>query len=153
MRVVLQRVKYANVVVDGKIVAEIDRGFLLLVGFSNKDLEKKEDKKIKKLAKKIPELRIFSDENGKFDLSLKDVNGEILAVSQFTLYGDVKKGRRPNFQEAAPYNEAEKLFNEFVELLGVEMPNKVKKGIFGANMEINLCNIGPVTLILDSEKI
>ncbi len=151
MRIVLQRVKHANVVVDGKVVAEIGTGFLLLVGFSNRDL-KNEEIKLKKIVKKIPELRIFPDNNGKFDLSLKDVKGEVLAVSQFTLYGDVKKGRRPNFQEAAPYKEAEKLFDEFIKLLTIEIPGRVKKGIFGANMEINLCNDGPVTLILDSEK-
>lgn len=152
MRVVIQRVKSANVVVDKQIVAEIGRGLLLFVGFSMEDIDGKNTKKKNKIVDKIPDLRIFSNEQGKFDLSIRDIHGEILVVSQFTLYGDIKKGRRPNFQEAAPYDTAKKLFDEFVDSLSKSLPGKVKKGVFGADMEINLCNHGPVTLIIDTDK-
>lgn len=144
MRIVLQRVKEASVTVDGVEVARIGRGLLLLVGIGKEDGEGE----LAFWARKIPELRVFPDAAGKFNLSLRDVDGEILCVSQFTLYGDCRKGRRPSFSEAAPGPAAERLFHRFVELLAAQgVP--VKAGIFGAKMEVGLVNDGPVTLILE----
>jgi D-tyrosyl-tRNA(Tyr) deacylase len=137
-------VKKACVVVDGDEVARIGRGFLLLVGIGREDNEEE----IAFWARKIPDLRVFADQGGKFNLSLRDIGGEILCVPQFTLYGDCRKGRRPSFTAAAPGPDAEKLFSRFVELLSVQgVP--VKTGIFGAKMEVGLVNDGPVTLILE----
>ncbi len=144
MRIVLQRVKNAYVAVEGKEVARIGKGLLLLVGIGRGDGEEE----LSFWARKIPDLRVFPDDEGKFNLSLRDVGGEILCVSQFTLYGDCRKGRRPSFTEAAPGQEAERLFSRFVELLSAQgVP--VKSGIFGARMEVGLVNDGPVTLILE----
>lgn len=144
MRIVLQRVKEAYVSVNGREVARIGKGLLLLVGIGRGDGEDE----LSFWARKIPYLRVFPDEEGKFNLSLRDVGGEILCVSQFTLYGDCRKGRRPSFTEAAPGPEAERLFSRFTELLSEEgIP--VKTGIFGAKMEVGLVNDGPVTLILE----
>lgn len=144
MRIVLQRVKGAYVRVDGQEVARIGKGLLLLVGIGRGDTE--ED--VAFWARKIPDLRVFPDGEGKFNLSLREVGGEVLCVSQFTLYGDCRKGRRPSFVGAAPGPEAERLFGRFVELLSGEgVP--VKTGIFGAKMEVGLVNDGPVTLILE----
>jgi len=151
MRVIIQRVKGAQVKVEGRCISSIDKGLLLLVGFSKKDTELIKTPVWMKIIKKIPQLRIFPDKEGKFNLSLLDIDGEILVVSQFTLYGDMKKGRRPSFAEAAPGEVAEELYNKFVEDLKSILPDKVKQGIFGENMEIHLCNFGPVTLILDSD--
>ncbi len=144
MRIVLERVSEAWVRVEGKEVARIGPGLLLLVGISRQD----EQEELAFWARKIPELRLFPDEQGKFDRSLRDVGGEILCVSQFTLFGDCRKGRRPSFSEAAPGPEAQRLFDRFVELLrGQGIP--VKTGVFGAHMEVGLVNDGPVTLILE----
>lgn len=144
MRIVLQRVKGASVRVNGGEVARIGRGFLLLVGIGKDD----DEEELSFWARKIPELRVFPDAEGKFNLSLRDVGGEILCVSQFTLYGDCRKGRRPSFSSAAPGPIAERLFGRFVELLSLQgVP--VKTGIFGAKMEVALVNDGPVTLILE----
>ena len=144
MRIVLERVSEAWVRVEGKEVARIGPGLLLLVGISRQD----EQEELAFWARKIPELRLFPDEQGKFDRSLRDVGGEILCVSQFTLFGDCRKGRRPSFSEAAPGPEAQQLFDRFVELLrGQGIP--VKTGVFGAHMEVGLVNDGPVTLILE----
>jgi len=151
MRIVIQRVKFAEVMVEKRSVARIEKGLFLLVGFSNKDKEIYKSPLWYKIIKKIPELRIFSDDDGKFNLSLMEVDGEILVVSQFTLYGDMKKGKRPSFTNSAPYKEAKELYNAFIKDLEEIMPGRVKQGIFGANMDINLCNSGPVTLILDSD--
>ena len=147
MRVVLQRVKYANVKVDGELINEINHGFLLLVGI--RVGEKIED--VEKIAKKISGLRIFEDENHKLNRAIKDVQGEILSISQFTLYADLKKGNRPSFIEAAGKDEAIKIYDYFNEILS-SYDIKVKKGIFGADMKIELLNDGPVTIILDSDK-
>lgn len=148
MRVVLQRVKYASVTVDGKLINKINNGFLLLVGV--KQEEKKED--IEKIAKKISGLRIFEDENHKLNRAIKDVNGEILSISQFTLYSDLKKGNRPSFTEAAGRDEAIKSYEYFNNCLN-SFDISVKKGIFGADMKIELLNDGPVTIIIDSDKL
>jgi D-tyrosyl-tRNA(Tyr) deacylase len=144
MRIVLQRVSGAWVRVDGEEVARIGQGLLLLVGIEAG--EGPEEAAF--WARKIPELRVFPDQAGKFNRSLREVGGEILCVSQFTLFGDAKKGRRPSFSRAAPGPEARRLFEEFVELLrGTGVP--VKTGVFGAHMQVGLVNDGPVTLILE----
>ena len=144
MRIVLERVSEAWVRVEGKEVARIGPGLLLLVGISRQD----EQEELAFWARKLPELRLFPDEQGKFDRSLRDVGGEILCVSQFTLFGDCRKGRRPSFSQAAPGPEAQRLFDRFVELLrGQGIP--VKTGVFGAHMGVGLVNDGPVTLILE----
>ncbi|KON86929.1 D-tyrosyl-tRNA(Tyr) deacylase [Sporosarcina globispora] len=146
MRVVVQRSKEASVTVDGKTVGSIKKGFVLLVGVTHED--KEEDAAF--LADKIANLRVFEDENGKMNLSLLDQEGEILSVSQFTLYGDCRKGRRPNFMEAAKPDQAVKIYealNRFLEAKGL----KVETGEFGAMMDVKLTNDGPVTLILESK--
>ncbi|MCS0670927.1 D-aminoacyl-tRNA deacylase [Cytobacillus firmus] len=146
MRVVVQRSKEASVTVDGKTVGSIKKGFVLLVGVTHED--KEEDAVF--LADKIANLRVFEDENGKMNFSLLDQEGEILSVSQFTLYGDCRKGRRPNFMEAASPAHAVKIydaFNRYLEAKGL----KVETGVFGAMMDVQLTNDGPVTLILESK--
>jgi len=147
MKVVLQRVKHAAVEVEKKIMGEIDKGLCLLVGIEKGDSE--ED--VRYLAQKTVELRIFPDEEGKMNLSLPEINGEVLAVSQFTLAAAVKKGRRPSFDNAELPERAEKLFSYFVELIR-ERDIKVETGVFGALMAVHLVNDGPVTFILSSKK-
>lgn len=144
MRIVLQRVSQASVTVDGKILGEIQQGLLLLVGIGPGD----GGVNLAKAADKICTLRIFGDEAGKMNRSLLDVNGEILAVSQFTLYGDTSKGRRPSFVGAAPPEIAEPLFDLFVAALRERGVN-VETGRFGAKMSVALMNDGPVTLVLE----
>jgi len=146
MRVVLQRVTEANVTVNHEVVGSIKKGFLLLVGITHEDT--KEDAEY--LVDKVIHLRIFEDNEGKMNHSLLEVEGAILSVSQFTLYGDTKKGRRPNFMAAAKPAVAESLYDEFNMLLrskGVD----VQTGVFGAMMDVTLRNDGPVTLILESK--
>lgn len=147
MRVVVQRTKQANVVVNGTTVGEIDHGFMLLVGITHDDTE--ED--VTFLVDKIVHLRVFEDEDGKMNLSLLDVGGQILSISQFTLYGDCRKGRRPNFMSAAKPDIAENLYNLFNEKLR-EKGVKVETGKFGEMMDVQLVNHGPVTLIVESPK-
>lgn len=147
MRVVVQRSKEARVEVDGQIMGEIKQGLVLLVGFRHEDTEAD----IKWMAEKVVNLRIFEDEAGKMNLSLLDAGGQILSISQFTLYGDCRKGRRPNFMAAARPEQAERLYDQFNEALrglGVE----VQTGRFGAMMDVKLTNWGPVTLVIDSEQ-
>ena len=144
MKVILQKVKKANVSVDGKIVGEIDKGYCLLVGVHKESTEAD----AKYLAKKIVEARLFEDENEKLNLGLKDVNGSILSVSQFTLYADTKKGKRPSFTNAASAEEANELYNNFNEYLREE-GIKVETGIFQTMMEVNIINDGPVTIIYE----
>ena len=146
MRVVLQRVKRASVDVEGDRIAEIGPGLLLLVGIALVDVHVD----LGRLAHKIASLRVFADEDGKMNRSLLDVNGEVLAVSQFTLYGDTRKGRRPSYVGAAPPDVAEPLFGRLVESLVAEgVP--VQAGRFGARMQVELTNDGPVTLVLEVE--
>ncbi|KAB2495615.1 D-aminoacyl-tRNA deacylase [Priestia endophytica] len=146
MKVVLQRAKDAKVTVEGTTVGAISKGLVLLVGVTHEDTE--ED--VKYLAEKIPNLRIFEDESGKMNLSLLDVEGAILSVSQFTLYGDCRKGRRPNFMGAAKPDKAELLYEEFNGALR-EKGIIVETGTFGAMMDVSFTNDGPVTLILESK--
>ena len=147
MKAVIQRVKFARVKVQGETVAEIGHGLLVLLGIGKGDGE--ED--IHWLANKIINLRVFEDEAGKFNYSLLNVGGEILLVSQFTLYADCRKGRRPSFDSAMQADEAEDIFNAFFDYLKAQ-GIKVQKGIFGGRMEIELLNYGPVTIILDSRE-
>lgn len=147
MKAVIQRVKYANVTVDGKTVGEIDKGFLVLLGVAQGDT--KEDAEL--LAAKVAKLRVFEDENEKMNLSLTDVDGEALVVSQFTLCADCKKGNRPSFTSSAPPDEANNLYQYFSKLLKDNGIRKVENGIFGADMKVSLLNDGPVTIILDTE--
>jgi len=144
MKIVLQRSKQANVKVDDKEVGAIDKGLVLLVGVTHDDTKEA----AKFLADKIVNLRIFEDEDGKMNYSLLDVGGDILSVSQFTLYGDCQKGRRPNFMAAAKPDYAEELYHFFNEALK-EKGVKVETGVFGAMMDVSLVNDGPVTLILE----
>ena len=146
MRLVVQRVKESNVKVDNKIVGQISKGFLVLLGIKSTDTKKDADY----LVRKLINLRIFSDENDKMNLALKDVNGELLIISQFTLYGDcTKSGNRPSFSDSAKPNIAIPLYEYFVKECQKQI-SVVQTGIFGADMKVNLLNDGPVTLILDS---
>ena len=144
MRIVLQRVSRGAVRVDGETVASIERGMVLLVGFTQGD----DGSSFSHIADKIVELRIFPDEDGKMNLSLCDIAGEIIAVPQFTLYGSTKKGRRPSFAQAAPPNDASELFEAFVSVL-TKTGVPVQRGVFGAHMEVELINDGPVTFVFD----
>ncbi|AOT01278.1 D-tyrosyl-tRNA(Tyr) deacylase [Exiguobacterium sp. U13-1] len=146
MRVVLQRVKEASVTVDQEVIGQIKQGFLLLVGVTHEDTIDQ----VNWLADKIAGLRVFEDEEERMNRSLQDVDGQILSVSQFTLYGDVKKGRRPAFTEAAKPDLANALYEAFNERLRAQ-GLKVETGQFGAMMDIALVNDGPVTLILEKE--
>ena len=144
MRLVVQRVKKASVEVDKKIVGKIDSGFLVLIGIKKGDTKEQADYLVKRLCN----LRIFTDENDKMNLSLKDVNGKLLIVSQFTLYGDCTQGNRPSFIEAAKPEEAIPLYEYFCEQC--QLNNiEVQKGIFGADMKVELLNDGPVTILLE----
>ena len=148
MKVVLTTVKEASVKIKGNIVGKINRGFLILVGFTDGDNKEVVDK----MTDKILNLRVFPDEHDQINLSLFDVNGDILSVSQFTLYADVRKGRRPSFVNALRPSEAEPLYEYF----NKQLENKyrpISTGIFGANMEVYSINDGPFTLVLDSEEI
>ncbi len=146
MRVVLQRSKAAKVVVDDNITGQIDFGLVLLVGITHDDSV--ED--VEYLVKKIPHLRIFEDEAGKMNHSVMDVGGSILSISQFTLYGDTRKGRRPNFMTAAKPAQAETLYNQFNQQL-IDAGVHVETGVFGEMMDVSFTNDGPVTLILDTD--
>lgn len=147
MRAVVQRVSSGSVLIDGKIVGKIGKGLVILLGVRNGDTEA--DAKF--LADKCVNLRIFTDENGKFNLSALDVKGELLAISQFTLYGDTRKGRRPSFIEAAPPEASEPLYEKFVDYLR-ESGLKVATGEFGAMMLVEINNDGPVTIIVESKE-
>lgn len=147
MRAVVQRVSQASVVVDGQLTGSAKRGLLVLLGVGKGDTEKE----VRYMADKIVNLRIFEDENDKMNLSLVDINGDLLVVSQFTLYGDVRKGRRPGFDGAAPPEVANDLYEKFVDYckcLGVP----TETGVFQAHMMVDLTNDGPVTILLDSDK-
>ncbi|MBE5964257.1 MAG: D-tyrosyl-tRNA(Tyr) deacylase [Lachnospira sp.] len=146
MRLVIQRVNHASVTVDDNIVGSISKGLLVLLAISNTDTLDMLPRYVEKLVK----LRIFADENGKSNLSLLDVNGELLIVSQFTLYADCKKGHRPSFTNSAPATLANELYEEFIRL-SKEYVKNVQHGIFGADMKVNLENDGPYTIVFDSK--
>ncbi|HEY4543090.1 MAG TPA: D-aminoacyl-tRNA deacylase [Tissierellaceae bacterium] len=147
MRAVIQRVKDAQVSVEGNIEGKIDNGLLVYIAIGDEDTEKD----IEYVVKKIVNLRIFQDENDKMNLSVKDIQGEILIISQFTLYGDIRKGRRPNFMKSAEPTIAKKMYEEFIEKIKSEKLI-VQSGVFAADMDVTYTNDGPVTILLDSEK-
>lgn len=148
MRAVIQRVNYAKVVVDNRVIANIYKGILALVGFQLTDNEKSMDY----IINKIINMRIFEDENNKMNLSLKDINGELLIVPNFTLYGDGRKGNRPSYSSGSPSAQAQLQFTKFVELANKTSIN-IQTGKFQADMKVELLNDGPVTLLLDSDKL
>ena len=148
MRLIVQNSLNASCEVDNRIVGKISHGFVVLVGFTHDDNETI----VQKMASKMLSMRVFEDENGKTNLSLKDVNGEIVSISQFTLYGSLKDGRRPSFVNAMAPDKATKLYDYFNKCLENE-GYKVEKGIFGADMKISLINNGPFTTILDSKEL
>lgn len=145
MKVVIQRVTKSTVTVDNKIVGKIDKGLNVLVGFTDTDTMSD----LEYLKRKILNLRIFDDENGIMNKSIKEINGEILLVSQFTLYADTKKGNRPSYIKALNGEKAVVLYNQFIEMLSTEI--EVETGIFGANMQVEIENDGPITIIIDSK--
>lgn len=146
MRVILQRSGKASVTVEGEVTGSIERGYVLLVGITHDDTEQDADY----IAKKVAGLRLWEDEEGKMNRAIQEVDGAILSVSQFTLYGDVKKGRRPSFIEAARPDKAEPLWNYFNDALRTQ-GLVVETGIFGAMMDVDLMNDGPVTIIIESK--
>ena len=144
MKAVVQRVTHASVTVDGEIKGQIGQGFLILLGVGQNDTEEDADR----LVNKIVKLRIFSDENDKINLSLADVGGSLLVISQFTLYADCRKGNRPNFIQAGKSDEAERLYEYFVSQCKKQV-QVVEKGVFGADMKVELLNDGPFTVVLE----
>ncbi|MBK7127946.1 MAG: D-tyrosyl-tRNA(Tyr) deacylase [Crocinitomicaceae bacterium] len=148
MRTVIQRVSSASVSIDGKVHGAIDSGLLVLVGFETADTE--DD--LKWLAQKICNLRIFSDDHGLMNLSVKDINGNILLISQFTLHAKTKKGNRPSFIDAARPEQAIPLYEKFISQLELELNHPIQTGIFGANMQVSLTNDGPVTIWVDTKN-
>ena len=148
MKAVIQRVTKAKVTVDGEITGQIGTGFLVLLGVMQEDTEKE----MALLAKKVSEIRIFTDENDKMNLSLSQVDGEVLVVSQFTLCADIAKGRRPSFAPSAPAEKANRLYEAFCEELLKNGVRNVEKGVFGADMKVELLNDGPVTIIMNTDE-
>lgn len=149
MKAVLQRVKHSSVTIEGRLISEIGYGFMILLGVADGDT--KED--AEKLIKKIPLLRVFEDENGKMNLSCLDIGGEILLVSQFTLCADCSHGRRPSFTSSAAPDTANRLYEYVAAGLAASGVKAVKTGEFGADMQVDLLNDGPVTIILDSKEL
>ena len=148
MKVVIQRVKYAKVEIEGKIVGDIEKGFLVLLGVGQEDNEKD----LEYLVKKVTNLRVFEDNEGKMNLGIKEIEGKLLVISQFTLYADCKKGNRPSFINAAEPIHAKELYLKFVEECR-KLNIDTKTGEFGADMKVELLNDGPVTIIIDSKDI
>jgi D-aminoacyl-tRNA deacylase len=144
MKIVLQRVSSAHVLVEDAVVGKIGKGLVVFLGITHTDTEKE----CRELSAKIANLRIFSDEKGKMNLSVKECEGDVLVVSQFTLYAEVHSGRRPDFLQAAPANIAEGLYTQFVQYLSDLLGKPVQTGIFGAKMQVHLVNDGPVTIII-----
>ena len=149
MKIVLQRVSRASVAVDERIKGQIGRGYMALVGIADTDTEEI----LKHMAEKMINLRIFEDEAGKMNRSLLDVGGEILLISQFTLYADCRKGRRPSFVNAGAPAFAEQMYESMINHLKHLLPGKIQTGQFGADMKVELVNDGPVTIVLDSDEI
>lgn len=145
MKFVIQRVTEASVTVDNEVVGKIDKGYMVLIGVGKNDTTDEADK----LVKKMIGLRIFADENGKTNLSLKDVDGQLLLVSQFTLYADCRKGNRPSFVESGDPQKAEELYEYIISECRKQVP-VVEKGVFGGDMKVSLCNDGPFTIILEA---
>ena len=148
MRIVIQRTKKSSVCVNGKITGEINKGLMILLGIEEAD----DNTDIEWLVRKIIGLRIFDDENGVMNLSITDINGDILLVSQFTLHASTKKGNRPSYIRAARPEKAIVLYEEFIRQLSDALGKKIQTGIFGAMMEVNILNDGPVTIIIDSKN-
>ena len=148
MRVVIQRVSTSKVLISHEVVGEIGLGFTILLGVESED----NSDDIEWLVNKITNLRIFSDQEGKMNLSLTDVEGEVLVISQFTLYASCKKGNRPSFIKSAKPNISEPLYLQFIELLQQRVDKKVQSGEFGADMQVEIVNDGPVTILLDSKN-
>ena len=148
MKFVIQRVNHASVKVDGNVVGKMDKGYMVLIGIAENDTKEIADKMIKKMIG----LRIFEDENGKTNISLKDVSGQLLLISQFTLYADCKKGNRPSFINAGKPDMANEMYEYIIEQCKKEI-SVVEKGIFGADMKVSLENDGPFTIVLDSKEI
>ncbi len=145
MKAVIQRVKNASVKIEGKTTASINKGLLVLLAISESD----DEKTAEWLANKIARLRVFPDENGKMNLSALDVGGEILFVSNFTIYGDVSKGFRPNYMKSAPAEFSKPFYEKFVEYFRNKYPVKTESGVFGAMMDVSLVNDGPVTIVIE----
>ena len=148
MKAVIQRVTKASVTVDGEVTGKIGKGFLVLLGVVEQDTEEE----MKLLAKKVSEIRIFTDENDKMNLSLQQVDGEVLVVSQFTLCADLSHGRRPSFINSAKPDVANELYEKFCNQLSINGVRKVEKGVFGADMAVELLNDGPVTIIMNTDE-
>ena len=148
MKVVIQRVLEASVVIDGALHNQINQGFVVLLGIGQTD----DDQDINYLAQKILGLRVFSDHEGKMNYSLDDVKGEILLISQFTLFASTKKGNRPSYIDAAPPGMAIPLYEKFIEVIQASLESRLKTGIFGADMKVSLINDGPVTIQIDSKN-
>lgn len=148
MRVVIQRVKEASVTIDGKLHSEIRQGMLILIGIEDRDSESD----VEQLALKISNLRIFDDENGVMNLSVKDIDGEVLVVSQFTLMASTKKGNRPSYIKASRPEVAIPLYESFCQNLSGKIEKPVKQGVFGADMKVALINDGPVTILIDTHN-
>ena len=148
MKVIIQRVSHADVTVEGKTTGEIEKGFMILFGAAKDDT----DADCEKLADKISKLRIFSDENGKTNLSINDVNGDMLVVSQFTLLADCSRGNRPSFLGAGDPGEAKRLYELFMEKCGEKINGKVQGGVFGAKMKVSLVNEGPFTIYMECKN-
>lgn len=148
MRIVIQRVLEASVVIENEIASKIDKGLLILVGIEEADT----DEDVKWLSSKVVNLRIFDDENGVMNLSVKDIDGEIIVVSQFTLHASTKKGNRPSYIKAAKPDISIPLYERFVSQLQNDLGKEIGTGEFGADMKVNLCNDGPVTIIIDTKN-
>ena len=149
MKIVIQRVKYASVTIEGKVHGKIDGGIMALIGFKEGD----EESLLKPMAEKMTGLRIFEDENERMNLSLSDVGGDILAISQFTLYADCRKGKRPSFTDALKPDKANEFYEKFVKICEDLTGRKIETGIFGADMKVSLLNDGPVTIVLDTDTL
>jgi len=148
MKVVIQRVSEASVMIDGKVHNQINQGFVVLLGIGQTD----DEQDINYLVQKILGLRIFSDAEGKMNCSLDEVNGEVLLISQFTLFASTKKGNRPSYIDAAPPDMAIPLYEKFIEVITASLGSRLKTGIFGADMKVSLINDGPVTIQMDSKN-